>query len=144
MSDAFTQGTKRATGLVQGFKDFISQGSAIDLAVGVIIGGAFALLVKALNDGFISPLISAIFEQPDISGVLQFDINSAHFSIGLILQAILNLLMTGAALYFFIVLPVNAMRTRRKRSAGAEAPAAPAEDILLLTEIRDLLARDKP
>ena len=113
MSDKLGPGAAKTGGLIQGFKEFISQGSAIDLAVGVIIGGAFALVVKALTDGFISPLITAIFGKPDISNVWQFDVNNAHFSIGLILQALLNLLIVGVALYFFIVLPINAMRERR-------------------------------
>jgi large conductance mechanosensitive channel len=142
MSNKLGQGAARAGGLIQGFKEFISQGSAIDLAVGVIIGGAFALVVKALTDGFISPLIAAIFGKPDISKVWQFEVNHAHFSIGLILQALLNLLIAGAALYFFIVLPINAMRARRKAQEPEQAIAAPAEDILLLTQIRDLLQRD--
>ena len=142
MGDKLGQGAAKAGGLIQGFKEFISQGSAIDLAVGVIIGATFGAIVTALNTGFISPLIAAVFGQPDISGVLHFTINGAHFSIGLILQAILNFLIAAAALYFFIVLPINTMRARRKAESPEEPVAAPAEDILLLTQIRDLLERD--
>ncbi|MBU4336042.1 MAG: large conductance mechanosensitive channel protein MscL [Actinobacteria bacterium] len=128
--------------MVQGFKEFIARGNAIDLAVGVIIGAAFSSIVTALNTGLISPLIAAVFGQPDISGVLQFAINGADFSLGLVLQAILNFLITALALYFAIVLPINAMRARRAKGL-TEAPKAPAEDVLLLTEIRDLLAREQ-
>jgi large conductance mechanosensitive channel len=142
VSDKLSHRVKKAGGLIRGFREFIAQGSAIDLAVGVIIGGAFALVVKALTDGFISPLIAAIFGKPDISAVLTFTINHADFSIGLILQALLNLLIVGTALYFVIVLPINAMRARRKAQESEAAIAAPAEDILLLTQIRDLLQRD--
>ncbi|MBU4213644.1 MAG: large conductance mechanosensitive channel protein MscL [Actinobacteria bacterium] len=128
--------------MLQGFKEFIARGNAIDLAVGVIIGAAFSSIVAALNEGLISPLIAAVFGQPDISHVLERTINGAHFSIGLVLQAVLNFLITALALYFAIVLPINAMRARRAKGLAA-APKAPAEDVLLLTEIRDLLARDQ-
>lgn len=130
------QGTAK---VLQGFKDFVSRGNAIELAVGVVIGAAFGAVVKAFVDGLISPLIAAIFGKTDLSNVLTFEINDAIFSIGLILNAIILFLFTAAAVYFFIVLPLNALATRRK--AGIEdEPAAPAEDILLLQEIRDLLA----
>ena len=123
----------------QGFKDFISRGNAIDLAVGIVIGAAFGALVKSVVDGLISPLIAAIFGKTDLSNVLTFTINNAVFSIGLILNAIIVFLITAAAVYFLIVVPLNALAARRK--AGVEdEPAAPAEDILLLQEIRDLLA----
>jgi large conductance mechanosensitive channel len=127
--------------MLQGFKDFISRGNAIELAVGVVIGAAFGAVVTALVDGFIGPLISAIFGQTDLSALMSFDINNAHFSFGLILQALILFLFTAAAVYFFIVVPMNAMAARRKRGEETE-PEAPAEDVLVLQEIRDLLARN--
>ena len=127
--------------MLQGFKDFISRGNAIELAVGVVIGAAFGAVVQALVDGFIGPLISAILGQTDLSQVWTFEINNAIFSFGLILQALILFLFTAAAVYFFIVVPMNALAARRKRGEEAE-PAAPAEDILVLQEIRDLLARN--
>ncbi len=123
----------------QGFKDFISRGNAIELAVGVVIGAAFTGVVTALQDGFIGPLIAAIFGEPDLSALGRFTINGATFSIGVILNALLQFLITAAAVYFVIVLPLNALAARRKRGEEEE-PKAPAEDILLLQEIRDLLA----
>ncbi|MDC7123108.1 large conductance mechanosensitive channel protein MscL [Cellulomonas fimi] len=123
----------------QGFKDFISRGNAIELAVGVVIGAAFTTVVTAIQNGFIGPLIAAIFGQPDLSDLWSFTINKAEFSIGLILNALLQFLITAAAVYFVIVLPLNALAARRKRGEEEE-PKAPAEDILLLQEIRDLLA----
>ena len=133
------EGLKGTAKVFQGFKDFISRGNAIELAVGVVIGAAFGAVVKSIVDGLIGPLISAIFGQPNLSGVLAFTINGAHFSFGLILQALILFLCTAAAVYFLIVLPLNALAARRKRGEEEE-PAAPAEDILLLQEIRDLLA----
>lgn len=125
--------------LLNGFKDFISRGNAIDLAVGVIIGTAFAGIVSALQTGLLGPLIALIFGQPDISEVASFTIGDTVFSIGLILNAILQFLITAITIYFFIVLPLNKLAERRKKGLEAE-PVAPAEDILLLQQIRDLLA----
>ncbi|GCE78001.1 large conductance mechanosensitive channel protein MscL [Cellulomonas biazotea] len=146
MTDSITQGLRgagdRARGMskvFQGFKDFIARGNAIELAVGVVIGAAFTGVVAAIQEGFISPLIAAIFGEPDLTAVGVFVINGATFSIGLILNALLQFLITAAALYFVIILPLNALAARRKRGEEEE-PKAPAEDILLLQEIRDLLA----
>ncbi len=146
MTDRLTAGISgardglRGTAKVfQGFKDFISRGNAIELAVGVVIGAAFGAVVSSIVDGLISPLISAIVGQKDISEVWSFDVNGATFSFGLILNALILFLFTAAAVYFLIVLPLNALAARRKQGIEDE-PAAPAEDILLLQEIRDLLA----
>lgn len=124
--------------VLTGFKDFIVRGNVIDLAVGIIIGSAFAQLVGSLVDGFFNPLIAMIFGETDLTGVLNFTINNAHFSIGLILNAILNFLFIAAALYFCVVLPINHLHNLRKRGLVAE-PEGPSEDVLLLQQIRDLL-----
>ncbi|NKY40050.1 large conductance mechanosensitive channel protein MscL [Cellulomonas septica] len=146
MTDTINQGLRgageRLRGLpkvFQGFKDFISRGNAIELAVGVVIGAAFTTVITAIQNGFIGPLIAAIFGKPDLTALGNFTINDADFSIGLILDALLKFLITAAAIYFVIVLPLNALAARRKRGEEEE-PKAPAEDILLLQEIRDLLA----
>ncbi|WP_147795697.1 large conductance mechanosensitive channel protein MscL [Cellulomonas sp. Y8] len=147
MSDALNKGLRTATEgargagkVLQGFKDFISRGNAIELAVGVVIGAAFGGVVTAIQNGFISPLIAMIFGEPDISSIWMIGpYNNAQISMGLILNALLQFLITAAAIYFFIVLPLNKMAERRKRGIEAE-PARPSEDILLLQEIRDLLA----
>jgi large conductance mechanosensitive channel len=124
--------------MIKGFKEFIMRGNVVDLAVAVVIGAAFAAVVKALIDGFINPLIAAIFGKPDLTQVMTFTINHAEFSIGLILSAIINFLLVAAAIYFIIVLPLNTLAARRKAGVEPE-PEAPGEDILLLQEIRDLL-----
>lgn len=133
------QGLKGTAKVLQGFKDFISRGNAIELAVGVVIGAAFGAVVASIVEGLIGPLIAAIFGQPDMSKVLSFEVNDALFSFGVILQALILFLFTAAAVYFLIVLPLNALAARRKKGEEEE-PAAPSEDILLLQEIRDLLA----
>ena len=125
--------------VLTGFKDFITRGNAIDLAVGVVIGAAFTMIITAVVDGFISPLIALIFGKPDLTQLWDVDINGAHFSFGLILNAFLQFLIVAIAIYFVIVLPMNKFAERRKAGLEPE-PDHPAEDVLLLQEIRDLLA----
>ena len=125
--------------MLAGFKTFIMRGNVVDLAVGIVIGGAFALVITGLMDGILNPLIAAIFGQPDISGVGTLELNGAVFSIGLFLQAVLNFLIVAAALYFFVVLPMNTYAERRRR-VDDEVAEEPEADLALLTEIRDLLA----
>lgn len=124
--------------MVKGFKDFLMRGSVVDLAVAVVIGAAFGLVITAIVNGFINPLIAAIFGKPDLTGVANFTINNARFSIGSILNAILNFILVAAGVYFVIVLPMNRLAERRKRGEEPE-PEAPTEDVIVLTEIRDLL-----
>jgi large conductance mechanosensitive channel len=130
---------KGSAKVLQGFKDFISRGNAIELAVGVVLGAAFGAVVSSIVEGLVTPLIAAIFGQRDLSSTFDFTINGAYFSFGRVLNALILFLCTAAAIYFFVVLPLNALANRRKRGLEEE-PAAPSEDILLLQEIRDLLA----
>lgn len=125
--------------MIQGFKDFIARGSAIEMAVGIVLGLAFTEVIDAVVNGLIHPVIAAIGGKPDLSQLWMFEVNEAEFSIGVILGALVNFLIVAAALYFVVVLPLNTLAERRKRGEEPE-PAAPAEDVLLLQEIRDLLA----
>lgn len=126
--------------VLTGFKDFILRGSVLDLAIGIVIGAAFTAVVTSVVDNFISPLIAMFFGKPDFSKALILTINEAEFKFGAIITEIISLLAVGAAVYFFVVLPVNKFQERRK--AGLEVtPEAPAADVALLTEIRDLLAQ---
>ena len=125
--------------VLTGFKDFIARGNAIDLAVAVVLGAAFGAVVTAIVTGIITPLIAALFSKPDLTGVGNFTWNNADFSIGLVLDGLLKFLLIAAAVYFLIVMPINKLAERRKKGLVAE-PAAPSENILLLQEIRDLLA----
>ena len=124
--------------MLKGFKEFVMRGNVIDLAVAVVIGAAFGQIVTAVVNNLINPLIAAIFGKPDISGVLTFDINGAHFSIGSILQAAMNFLFVAAAVYFIFVLPINKLAERRARGQEPE-PEPLTTDQQLLTEIRDSL-----
>jgi len=133
-------------GVLAGFKEFIMRGSVVELAVGIIIGAAFTSLVTALIDNILNPIIGAIFGKPDLTNLWDITLRAEHgdipasvMSIGGFLNAVLNFLIVAAALYFFIVLPLNKLAERRASGQEPE-PEAPAEDILLLQEIRDLLA----
>lgn len=121
--------------MLKGFKEFISRGNVIDLAVGVIIGGAFSPIVSSLTDNVIMPLIAAILGKPSFDEVGLFHIGSTPIMPGTVLTAVVNFLLIAAALYFCIVLPMNMLR---KKEEVVQAPDASVE---LLTEIRDLLSR---
>lgn len=124
--------------MLTGFKEFVSRGNVVDLAVAVVIGAAFTQIINTVVDGFINLLVAAIFGEPDLTQVGNFTINDADFSIGLILAATFNFLVVAAAVYFVIVMPINNMRERR---ALPEEVEEPTEDVVLLREIRDELRR---
>ncbi|WP_182113223.1 MULTISPECIES: large conductance mechanosensitive channel protein MscL [unclassified Actinotalea] len=128
--------------MISGFKNFILRGNVVDLAVAVVIGAAFSSVVTALVDGLLNPLVALIAGDTDLSQVLTWSVGSQGtvFSIGIILDALLKFLLVAAAIYFFVVMPMNRLAERRKQGAEPE-PASPPEDVLLLQEIRDLLAQ---
>jgi large conductance mechanosensitive channel len=126
--------------LLTGFKNFVLRGNVIDLAVAVVIGTAFSAVVKSLVDGFINPLVAALVGSSSLAGSLRVPLRGdAAIEVGSILAAVVNFLAVAAVVYFFVVVPMNRLLALR-RQGEVEAPAAPSEDVLLLTEIRDLLA----
>jgi large conductance mechanosensitive channel len=128
--------------MLQGFKDFIARGNAIEMAVGIVLGLAFSQVIDAVVNWLITPLIAALGGAPNLDSLLTFELNNAQFSIGAILTALINFLIVAAALYFVVVMPMNKLAERRKKGVEPE-PEAPAEDVLLLQEIRDLLAQQR-
>ncbi|WP_276670168.1 large conductance mechanosensitive channel protein MscL [Schaalia cardiffensis] len=125
--------------MIQGFKEFISKGNVLDLAVAVIIGASFTPIVKSVTD-VIMGIIGAVVGQPNFDSVLQFSINGSDpIQPGTIITAIVNFLLVAFALYFAIVVPMNALKKRRAKEE-AEKAEEPSEDVKLLAEIRDLLA----
>ena len=106
---------------MRGFKQFLLRGNVVDLAVAVIIGGAFGAVVTALVKDLLTPFIAAIAGTPDFSAVV-FTINHSRFMIGDFLNALMSFLLIAAALYFVVVAPMNALATRRRRG---EAPTDP-------------------
>ena len=123
--------------MLKEFREFILRGNVVDLAVGVVIGLAFGAVVTALVADIITPIVAAIFGKPDFSG-LQFTINGSVFRYGDFFNAVFSFLTIAAAVFFFVVKPVNALMARRK-AKEEPPPEAPPEDVQLLTEIRDLL-----
>ena len=121
--------------MVKGFRDFLMRGNVVDLAVAVVIGAAFGVVIKAFTDGLLSPLIAAIFGKPDLNSVGTFTINGALFSIGVVLTALINFALIAAVVYFVVVVPMAKMRERAAKEEEAEI----AEEIVLLREIRDSL-----
>lgn len=119
---------------MKGFKEFVMRGNVIDLAVAFVIGLAVVALINSIVAGIITPLISALFGEPNLDSVGTFTINGSEFSIGIVLTALVNFLLISAAVYFLIVLPMNKLRERNAK----DEEAAPSETDLL-TDIRDAL-----
>ncbi|MCQ2417182.1 MAG: large conductance mechanosensitive channel protein MscL [Oscillospiraceae bacterium] len=125
------------------FKEFALKGNVMDMAIGVIIGGAFSSIVTALTDSFINPLIACLTGGTGEDGVQiggQFTINGAVFTYGAFLSAVVNFLIIAMILFCLIKIVNKAMSIGKKKEE--EAPAAPPEpskEEVLLTEIRDLL-----
>ncbi len=124
--------------MMEGFKQFIFRGNVIDLAVGVIVGGAFGTVVSSLTGDVITPLIGMFGGQPDFSAI-----QAGPIMLGKFVNAVVAFLITALALYVTIVMPVNKFNEMRKAreaaDAGSSEPEAPPADVQLLTEIRDLL-----
>lgn len=107
--------------MLSGFKQFILRGNVVDMAVGVVIGAAFATVVSAFTKDLLTPLIAAIVGKPDFS-YLGFTIRNTHFPVGDFINAAISFLLVAAAVYYFVVTPVNLLVARMRRS---EAPADP-------------------
>jgi large conductance mechanosensitive channel len=107
---------------MKGFRQFILRGNVVDLAVGVVMGAAFGTVVSALVKDFLTPLIAALVGKPDFSAI-GFEINGTKFAIGDFINALVSFLLIAAAVYFFVVLPVNTLVARVKRG---EAPPDPS------------------
>jgi large conductance mechanosensitive channel len=123
--------------MLKEFREFILRGNVVDLAIAVVIGAAFTSVVQAFVKDIVTPLIAAIGGKPDFSQ-LSFTINGSHFRYGDFFNAIVTFLIVAAVIFFFVVKPMNVFLARRK-AKEEPPPAAPTEDIVLLTDIRDLL-----
>lgn len=120
-----------------GFKDFVLRGNVVDLAVGVIIGAAFGGIVDSMTKDIITPIIGAAGGQPDFSAI-----KAGPIGIGAFINAVISFLIKAAVVYFVIVKPFQALMEKLNKPAPAAAPAVPPPppaDVVLLTEIRDLL-----
>ena len=127
--------------MLKGFKDFVMRGNVVDLAIAVVIGAAFGAVVTALVADIITPLIAAIGGQPDFAK-LKFTIHGSTFLYGDFLNKVISFVIVAAAIYFLIVAPLNRIAEARaaRMAKGVPDPDPKAEDIVLLEQIRDLLA----
>jgi large conductance mechanosensitive channel len=100
--------------MLKGFRQFIFRGNVIDLAVAVVIGAAFGAVVSAFVKDLLTPLIAAIFGKPDFSG-LYADLNGSRFMYGDFVNSLVAFLLVAVAVYFFVVMPINAYMAHRKR-----------------------------
>jgi len=110
--------------MLKGFKEFIMRGNVVDLAVAVVMGAAFGAVVKAFVTDIITPLIAAIFGKPDFS-MLHFTINNSTFLYGDFINAIIAFVLVAAAVYYFVVLPLNKIAERRARGRDPETRVCP-------------------
>jgi large conductance mechanosensitive channel len=107
--------------LLKGFRQFVFRGNVVDLAVAVVIGASFGTVVTALVKDLLTPLIAAIVGSPDFSAI-QFTVNGSQFLVGDFINAVVAFVMIAAAVYFFVVVPMNAFIARQHRG---EAPPDP-------------------
>jgi len=107
--------------MMSGFRQFILRGNVIDLAVAVVIGGAFGAVVAALVKDLLTPLIGAVVGAPDFSALV-VTVNGSQVLLGDFINAVISFLLVAAAVYYAIVVPVNALKARRNRG---EAPPDP-------------------
>ena len=123
--------------MIKGFKDFLLRGNVVDLAVAVVIGTAFGVVVAVFARDFIGGIIGALGGTPDF-GTAGFTVNGSKIIIGSTINALIYFVIVALAVYVFVVVPVNKLTERRKRGEEPEVEA-PTEEVLLLQEIRDLL-----
>ena len=124
---------------VSEFKEFISRGNVLDMAVGVVIGGAFTAIVTALVDNIITPLMGILVGGLDFTG-LSVKVGEATIGYGAFIQAVINFLLISFVI-FCVIRSFN--KLAKKKEEEPAAPPAPAEDVVLLREIRDLLANQE-
>jgi large conductance mechanosensitive channel len=105
--------------MLKGFKQFLLRGNVVDLAVGVVIGVAFGAAVAAFVKDLLTPLIAALVGKPDFSA-LTFTINGSVFAYGDFINAVLSFILIAAVVYYFVVLPMNALMVRARREPPAD------------------------
>jgi large conductance mechanosensitive channel len=104
-----------------GFKQFLMRGNVVDLAVGVVIGAAFGAVVTEFTKDLLTPMIAALVGKPDFSAIT-FEINGSKFLIGNFVNAIVSFVLIATAVYYFVVLPVNALMARMKKEPPPPDP----------------------
>jgi large conductance mechanosensitive channel len=128
--------------MLKGFRDFITRGNVIDLAVAVVIGAAFTSVVNAIVNGVINPLISLVFNAETLDKAMILPVGDAKFMFGAVLGAIITFLAVALVVYFVFVFPMNTFREQQAAKVAAGEPTdEPLTEAELLTQIRDMLAQ---
>jgi large conductance mechanosensitive channel len=109
--------------MLKGFKQFVMRGNVMDLAVAVVIGAAFGAVVTSFVNNIITKVIAALFSKPDFSA-FKLSLNGADITIGLFLNDLISFLLVAAAVYFFMVAPMNAWKARSARNAVPADPTS--------------------
>jgi large conductance mechanosensitive channel len=115
--------------MASGFKQFLLRGNVVDMAVGIVIGAAFGTVVTGFVKDLLTPLIAAIVRQPDFSA-LTFTVNGSKFLYGEFVNALLSFLIIAAAVYFFVVMPVNALIARSRKDPPADPTTRKCQECL--------------
>lgn len=129
---------------MKGFKEFIAKGNVVDLAVGVIIGGAFGKIVTSLVNDVLMPLIGMLLGNVNFTNlkfVLKSGENEVALNYGAFIQNVVDFFVIALCVYMMVSM-IAKMRKKKEEPKVEEAPAAPSEEVLLLKEIRDLLKDD--
>lgn len=100
--------------MLKGFKQFLLRGNVVDLAVGVVVGVAFGAVVASFVKDILTPFIAAIAGKPNFSYLI-LELNGAKITYGEFLNSLISFLLVASAVYFFVVLPVNALMSRAKK-----------------------------
>lgn len=130
---------KKGGSTLKEFKEFISKGNVFDMAIGVIIGGAFGKIVTSLVDNILMPLIGLLIGGLDFSK-LAIKVKDAEIGYGLFIQNVVDFLIVALCIFFVVKLM---SKFKKKKEEEPAAPAEPSEEVLLLREIRDSLKKSK-
>jgi len=106
--------------MLKEFKAFVLRGNVVDLAIAVVIGGAFAVVIKAFISGLVTPLLAIPGGAASLAS-MKFTINGSEFLYGAVIDAIINFIVIAAVLFFFVVRPVNILMARRKTEPEVES-----------------------
>jgi len=109
---------------LDGFKNFILRGNAVDLAVGVVIGASFGTVVSALVKDLLTPFIGAIAKVPDFSGLI-FTINNSKFMYGELINALISFFLVAVTIYFFVIMPMNMLAAKNAKPKAITTKKCP-------------------
>jgi large conductance mechanosensitive channel len=133
--------------MFKGFKEFVLRGNVIDLAVAVVVGTAFTALVTSIVTNVITPVLGAFGGAENLVGALPIPVGEGTIQLGTVLASLIQFLIVAAVVYFVFVLPINHLKKvafiKKQQPTPAETVTTPPTEAELLTQIRDLLAKQQ-